>query len=187
MKRPGFSASIRLRYTAERKSSSLHRSQIFRGFVSDAGSGSGILRLRQTIPLLFWILRISLRLESRSSANRRCPRNVSWVVRRRSRGSATLLRDSVPLAKFQVNFQDVDQLFACQSSKRRGNIPLQNLVNLVADRCRVTVGVRGPLRCDPVKLKLGVSQGDVWVEPLSRTATPRVISPTWSRSARPQR
>jgi hypothetical protein len=35
-------------------SPSLHRSQIFRKFVSDAGSGSGILRLRRTIPLLFW-------------------------------------------------------------------------------------------------------------------------------------
>jgi hypothetical protein len=32
---------------------SLHRSQIFREFVSDAGSGSGILRLCRTIPLLF--------------------------------------------------------------------------------------------------------------------------------------
>jgi hypothetical protein len=32
---------------------SLHRSQIFREFVSDAGSGRGILRLRRTIPLLF--------------------------------------------------------------------------------------------------------------------------------------
>jgi hypothetical protein len=33
--------------------SSLLRSQIFREFVSDAGSGSGILRLCRTIPLLF--------------------------------------------------------------------------------------------------------------------------------------
>jgi hypothetical protein len=32
---------------------SLHRSQIFKEFVSDAGSGSGILRLGRTIPLLF--------------------------------------------------------------------------------------------------------------------------------------
>jgi hypothetical protein len=31
---------------------SLHRSQIFREFVSDAGSGSGIVRLRRIIPLL---------------------------------------------------------------------------------------------------------------------------------------
>ena len=32
---------------------SLHRSQIIRDFVSDAGSGSRILRLRRTILLLF--------------------------------------------------------------------------------------------------------------------------------------
>ena len=32
--------------------SSLHRSQIFREFLSDAGSGSGILRLGRRIPLL---------------------------------------------------------------------------------------------------------------------------------------
>jgi hypothetical protein len=31
----------------------LHRSQIFSEFVRDAGSGSGILRLRRAIPLLF--------------------------------------------------------------------------------------------------------------------------------------
>jgi hypothetical protein len=36
-----------------RNTPSLHRSQIFRDFVSDAGSRSRILRLRRPIPLLF--------------------------------------------------------------------------------------------------------------------------------------
>jgi len=35
------------------RATSLHRSQIFRGFVSDAGSGRRILRLCRTILLLF--------------------------------------------------------------------------------------------------------------------------------------
>jgi hypothetical protein len=37
---------------AQKQASSLHRSQIFREFVSDAGSGSRIVQLRQTILLL---------------------------------------------------------------------------------------------------------------------------------------
>src|SRR4029077_8085678 len=57
----------------------------------------------------------------------------------------TLFRQSVPLAKLQINFQHVDKLFACQSTKRCRNIILQDLVDLVADRCRITIGVGGPL------------------------------------------
>jgi len=75
-----------------------------------------------------------------------------------------LFRDSVPLAKLQINFQDVDQLLACQSLKRRRSIMLQDLVNLVADRCRIALGVVGPLRGYAVKLELGVCKGNLRVE-----------------------
>jgi len=52
---------------------------------------------------------------------------------------------AVSLAKLQIDFEHVDKLLCSQSSKRRRNIILQDLVDLVADRCRITIGVGGPL------------------------------------------
>jgi hypothetical protein len=57
----------------------------------------------------------------------------------------TLFRYAVSLAKLQIDFEHVDKLLSSQSSKRRRNIILQDLVDLVADRCCITIGVGGPL------------------------------------------
>jgi hypothetical protein len=75
---------------------SLHRSQIFREFVSDAGSGSGILRLRRTIPLLFAGDFCGLGLQSTLCAGLLLPLGVaSWRRARVYDSQETLWTDTV--------------------------------------------------------------------------------------------
>ena len=55
-----FTVASALKLIASKHDPGLHRSQILREFVSDAGSGRGILRLRRTIPLLLEALRCEI-------------------------------------------------------------------------------------------------------------------------------
>ena len=78
--------------------------------------------------------------------------------------SIALFGQAVPLAKLQIDFQHVDQLFPSQSGKWCRNILLQDLVDLSTDLSGIMLGVLSPLGGYPIQLKLGVCQCDVRVE-----------------------
>src|SRR5208283_4705866 len=113
--------------------------------------------------------RLRLAATKRANESARC-----WYILARLVGTRCPVRLSlwcaIALGQFKVHLQDIDHLFAEQTTHRRESIALQDLLDLAVYLRAISLGVRGPLRRNAIELVFSIFHRNVGIEAGARSS-----------------